>query len=155
MENQPNIRHVALLGATGHGKATLTSSLVSSAGILSTKAAVERDEYVRCDSSEPVLEVKPVCNSMVFRYNQASFEVLQEMEQDREHEYLINLMDAPCGEDDLSADIMSVLRVTDGALVIIDCLEGMTTQVRTRRPLPLLLTSTCLPCRPAHCSGKP
>lgn len=43
-------------------------------------------------------------------------------------EYLINLIDSP-GHIDFSSDVSTATRLCDGALVVIDVLEGVSTQV--------------------------
>jgi translation elongation factor EF-G len=50
-------------------------------------------------------------------------------EKEKEKEYLINLIDCP-GHIDFSSDVSTATRLCDGAIIIIDVIEGICTQTR-------------------------
>lgn len=61
--------------------------------------------------------------SLYYELSDADMAFLQGQENDG-NAFLINLIDSP-GHVDFSSEVTAALRVTDGALVVVDCISGM------------------------------
>jgi U5 small nuclear ribonucleoprotein component len=118
MDHPQLLRHVAVIGDLHHGKTLFTDLLVEQTHVDKWDPAVEkRYTDTRKDEQERKLSIKSAPVSLV-------------LPTTRGKHYLLNVLDCP-GHVNFADETAAALQVADGAVLVVDAIEGVMMNVRS------------------------
>lgn len=117
LSNSENIRNICILAHVDHGKTTIADALIASNGIISHRLAGKM-RYLDDRQEEQERGITMKSSSIALKYSESNGS-----------KYLINLVDTP-GHVDFCGEVSAAVRLCDGALIVVDVVEGICPQTK-------------------------
>ncbi|KAH9080512.1 P-loop containing nucleoside triphosphate hydrolase protein [Lactarius deliciosus] len=120
-----DIRVVTTIGHVDHGKTTLMDALLAANNIISSRMAGKiRYMDSREDEQQRGITMESSAVSLRFKVMEKTVDG-----DTSPRTYYVNMVDTP-GHVDFSSEVSTASRLVDGALVLVDVVEGVSSQVR-------------------------
>ncbi|WFD34974.1 Cytoplasmic GTPase/eEF2-like protein (ribosomal biogenesis) [Malassezia cuniculi] len=118
-----NVRCCTIIGHVDHGKSAYADSLLAANGIISASSAGST-RYLdhRTDERERGITIESSAVSLVFKMRTIKDDAVASIE-----DYSLNIVDTP-GHNEFAYEVSASSRLCDGALLIVDVVEGVAPQ---------------------------